>query len=176
MPISMFATDSARFEGGASKEPTPQRELDAVLDDKDTAAAAESRTPPPPRTEDIEQRGWCGFGRVAGPNITCRAAARDNIREELVFARMELDEAKLEEIDVESILAFATYVIGDPARLWDQATADETRHSMSVCHGGTPGPVHRMHHSCNNFHSRGNREADGALCRPGLALAVRPEW
>jgi hypothetical protein len=50
---------------------------------------------------------------------------RDKLREELALVRLELKEAKVEEIDLEGVLAFTEHVVRDAARLWIEATLEQ---------------------------------------------------
>jgi hypothetical protein len=50
---------------------------------------------------------------------------RDKLREEIALARIELDDARLEEIDVEGVLAFAEHVLTNAARLWVEASPEQ---------------------------------------------------
>ena len=46
-------------------------------------------------------------------------------RAELTVAKIDRNEAQIEEADVEGILAFAEHVIGNAAALWMNASADD---------------------------------------------------
>jgi hypothetical protein len=48
-------------------------------------------------------------------------------REQLAVAQLQLGEARIEETDVEGVLAFAEHVIGNAAALWTSASATEKR-------------------------------------------------
>jgi hypothetical protein len=48
---------------------------------------------------------------------------RDKIREDIALARIELEDARVDEIDVEGLLGFAEHVLGNAARLWMEAPA-----------------------------------------------------
>jgi hypothetical protein len=50
----------------------------------------------------------------------------------ILFVRIELEEARLEEIDVEGLLGFAEHVLGNAARLWLDATADQRQRLQRV--------------------------------------------
>ena len=47
---------------------------------------------------------------------------RDKIREDIALARIELEDARIDEIDAEGLLGFAEHVLGNAARLWVEAT------------------------------------------------------
>ena len=48
---------------------------------------------------------------------------RDKIREDIALGRIELEDARVAEIDVEGLLGFAEHVLGNAARLWMEAPA-----------------------------------------------------
>ena len=50
---------------------------------------------------------------------------RDMLREQIALASIDLEDARQEEIDVESLLGFAEYVVTNAARLWMEATAEQ---------------------------------------------------
>jgi hypothetical protein len=50
---------------------------------------------------------------------------RDKVREQIALASIDLEDARQEEIDVESLLGFAEYVVTNAARLWMEATAEQ---------------------------------------------------
>ena len=47
---------------------------------------------------------------------------RDKLREEVTLAELELNDARLEELDVEAVLAFAEHLLGNAARIWVEAS------------------------------------------------------
>jgi site-specific DNA recombinase len=49
---------------------------------------------------------------------------RDKLREDVALARIELEGARLDEIDVEGILGFAEHVLGNAAALWMNASPE----------------------------------------------------
>ena len=49
---------------------------------------------------------------------------RDKLREDIALCRIELEDARVEEIDVEGLLGFAEHVLGAAAGLWLEAPAD----------------------------------------------------
>lgn len=49
---------------------------------------------------------------------------RDILREQLALAEMELNDAVLEDLDVEGVLGFAEHVLTDAARLWAELNID----------------------------------------------------
>jgi DNA invertase Pin-like site-specific DNA recombinase len=57
---------------------------------------------------------------------------RDRMRQDIAFVRIELEDARLEEIDVEGLLGFAEHVLGNAARLWLDATADQRQRLQRV--------------------------------------------
>lgn len=57
---------------------------------------------------------------------------RDKLREELALAEITSAEAKLEELDVEGVLAFAEHVLGDSSRLWSTASLDQKQRLQNV--------------------------------------------
>jgi site-specific DNA recombinase len=50
---------------------------------------------------------------------------RDKLRETIGLIRIELEEARIEEIDVEGILAYAEHVLSNAAELWIAATLEQ---------------------------------------------------
>ena len=46
---------------------------------------------------------------------------RDRLREEVTLAGLELEDARLEEIDVERVLGFSEHFLGNAARIWVDA-------------------------------------------------------
>ena len=50
---------------------------------------------------------------------------RDTMREQIALATIELEDARLDQIDVEGLLGFAEYVLTNAARLWMEATAEQ---------------------------------------------------
>jgi site-specific DNA recombinase len=57
---------------------------------------------------------------------------RDLLREQVAFAEADLEEAKVEELDVAGLLAFAQQVLTDAARLWEQAAPDQKQRLQRV--------------------------------------------
>ena len=57
---------------------------------------------------------------------------RDKIREEIALAQIELEDAKLEEIDIEGVLGFAEHLLTNAARLWLEASSDQKRRLQEV--------------------------------------------
>ncbi len=57
---------------------------------------------------------------------------RDKIREELALAELELHEIRLEELDVEGVLAFAEHLLTNAARLWMEASLDQKQRLQTV--------------------------------------------
>lgn len=56
----------------------------------------------------------------------------DSLQEEMTLAEMELREAKLDESDVESVLKFAEYVMGNVARMWVEFSSDQKQRLQKV--------------------------------------------
>ena len=52
---------------------------------------------------------------------------RDQLREQIAIAELELNEAHLQHTDVEGILAFAEHVIGNASALWVNAPHESKR-------------------------------------------------
>jgi len=50
---------------------------------------------------------------------------RDKLRESIALIRIELEEARIEEIDVEGILGYAKHVLSNAAELWTDATPEQ---------------------------------------------------
>jgi hypothetical protein len=50
---------------------------------------------------------------------------RDTMREQIALATIELEDARLDQIDVEGLLGFAEYILKNAARLWMEATAEQ---------------------------------------------------
>ena len=57
---------------------------------------------------------------------------RDKIREDIALARIELEDARVDEIDIEGLLGFAEHVLGNAARLWVEAPAEQKRRLQEV--------------------------------------------
>ncbi len=57
---------------------------------------------------------------------------RDKIREDIALARIELEDARLDEIDIEGVLGFAEHVLGNAARLWVEASVEQKRRLQEV--------------------------------------------
>ena len=57
---------------------------------------------------------------------------RDRLREQLAITEAEAEEVKVEELDVEGLLAFAQHVLMDAARLWEQAPPDQRQRLQRV--------------------------------------------
>ncbi len=57
---------------------------------------------------------------------------RDTMREDIALVRIELEDARLEEIDVEGLLGFAEHLLGNAARLWMEATAEQKQRLQRV--------------------------------------------
>ena len=51
----------------------------------------------------------------------------DRLREERVLAEMELNEARIDELDIEAAVNFATSVLDDTSRFWSTATLEQQR-------------------------------------------------
>jgi len=49
---------------------------------------------------------------------------RDKVREEIAFAEMAAQDARLDELDVDGLLAFAEHVLTNAARLWIQSSVE----------------------------------------------------
>ena len=52
--------------------------------------------------------------------------------EEMTLVRLELSDARIEELDVEGILGFAEQVLRDAARMWTQFDLDQKRQFQRV--------------------------------------------
>ncbi len=52
---------------------------------------------------------------------------RDRDREQVGLAELKLAEAVVEHLDVDSVLAYAEYVLTDSARLWEHAAPEHRR-------------------------------------------------
>jgi hypothetical protein len=57
---------------------------------------------------------------------------REKLREDVALARMESDNAKLEEIGVEGVLGFVDHLIANAGRLWLEAPADQGQRLQRV--------------------------------------------
>jgi site-specific DNA recombinase len=51
---------------------------------------------------------------------------------EITMAKVALHEARLEEIDIDGVVGFAEHVLGQPARLWSDASADQRQRLQKV--------------------------------------------
>jgi len=66
---------------------------------------------------------------------------QDQLREQIALAELELHESKLEELDIEGILAFAEQLLENPARLWSEASpAQRQRIQVALFPEGVPSP------------------------------------
>jgi hypothetical protein len=50
---------------------------------------------------------------------------RDKLREDIATVRLELEDARVEEFDLEGVLGFAEYVLCDASRLWFDASLEQ---------------------------------------------------
>ena len=57
---------------------------------------------------------------------------RDKVREEITLARIELEDSRLDELDVEGIVGFAEQVLANAARLWMAGTPDQRQRLQRV--------------------------------------------
>jgi hypothetical protein len=57
---------------------------------------------------------------------------RDRLREDIANAEMECGDAKLEELDVQGVLAFAEHALTNASRLWVDASLDQKQRFQSV--------------------------------------------
>ena len=57
---------------------------------------------------------------------------RDSLRSDIAFAEMEFGDAKIEELDVEGVLAYAEGVLTNASQLWLNATLDQKQRLQSV--------------------------------------------
>jgi site-specific DNA recombinase len=57
---------------------------------------------------------------------------RDKVREEITLARIELEDRRLDELDVEGIVGFAEQVLANAARLWMAGTPDQRQRLQRV--------------------------------------------
>ena len=57
---------------------------------------------------------------------------RDLIRENVALATLEVDDAKLDEIDVEGLLGFAEFILSNAARLWSESTHEQRQRLQRV--------------------------------------------
>lgn len=57
---------------------------------------------------------------------------RDKIREDIAVVRLELEDARIEELDVEEIVGFAEHVICDAARLWRDSPLEQRQRLQSA--------------------------------------------
>jgi site-specific DNA recombinase len=58
-------------------------------------------------------------------DVTTYERQRDRIRQDIAVSELELEDAKLDEIDVEGLLGFAEHVLGNAATLWLEADVDQ---------------------------------------------------
>ena len=64
---------------------------------------------------------------------------RNQLREQLALAEMELSDAELSQLDIEGVLAFAEHVLTNAARLWMELGHDqEAAASAGPVSGGAP--------------------------------------
>lgn len=57
----------------------------------------------------------------------------DRLKEEQTLAEMELNEAKVDELDIEAVVSFATQAIGDASRFWSASTLDQKQRFQRIC-------------------------------------------
>jgi hypothetical protein len=57
---------------------------------------------------------------------------RDKLRQDLALAQLACTEASVEELDVETVLAFAETTLTNAARLWTDASLDQKQRLQSV--------------------------------------------
>ena len=57
---------------------------------------------------------------------------RDKVREETTLARIELEDSRLDEFDVEGIVGFAEHLLTNAARLWMTGTPDQRQRLQRV--------------------------------------------
>ena len=57
---------------------------------------------------------------------------RDKMREDIALARIELEDARIDEIDIEGLLGFAEHVLGNAARLWMEAPPEQKQKLQEV--------------------------------------------
>ncbi len=57
---------------------------------------------------------------------------RDKLREELALAEIDLQDARIEEVDIDGVLSFSEHVVGDAARLWIESNPDQKQRLQSV--------------------------------------------
>jgi DNA invertase Pin-like site-specific DNA recombinase len=57
---------------------------------------------------------------------------RDKLREDIAIVRIELEDARLEELDVEGLLGFAEHLLHNAARLWMEAELDQKQRLQRV--------------------------------------------
>lgn len=57
---------------------------------------------------------------------------RDKLAEETTLAEMAVNEARLDEFDVEGVLAFAEHLLTNVARMWTEASLDQKQRLQSV--------------------------------------------
>ncbi len=60
----------------------------------------------------------------------------DKLKEEMTLAEIELNEARLEELDVEAVLTFSQYVFLNAGRLWAEASLDQKQRLQGVLFSG----------------------------------------
>ena len=57
---------------------------------------------------------------------------RDQTREDIALVRIELEDARIEEIDVEGLLGFAEHLLANAGRLWSEAPAEQKQRLQRV--------------------------------------------
>jgi hypothetical protein len=57
---------------------------------------------------------------------------REKLREDIAIVRIELEDARLEELDVEGLLGFAEHLLHNAARLWMEAELDQKQRLQRV--------------------------------------------
>ncbi len=60
-------------------------------------------------------------------DISTYTSLRDELRENLALAEMAARDARIDELDVEAILAASDQILNDAARLWDRASVEQRR-------------------------------------------------
>jgi site-specific DNA recombinase len=57
---------------------------------------------------------------------------RDKLREESALLEIQLNETRLEELDLEALLAFAEHVLTDAARMWSEVSVEQRPRLQAV--------------------------------------------
>jgi DNA invertase Pin-like site-specific DNA recombinase len=100
-----------------------------LADTVNVRAALEARLTELRRREEVLEAAYLFEKRV---DAITYDRQRDKLREDIALVRMELEQARLDEIDVEGLLDFAEHVLNNAAHLWLDAPPELKRRLQTV--------------------------------------------